>query len=147
MPLIFYPILQTGTGTTPITIRDVTDSSRVPITSYYIPSNSKSLLSGTSKTTIHFNVEMNEYTANEPNIDINKFTDTLFQTKYKTYIEDVFNSQRRLTKVTAFLPYKIFSSLELNDTIQLGQNNYRINSLKTNLTNGKTEFELLNTIL
>jgi hypothetical protein len=147
LPLIFYPILQTGTGTTPITIRDVTDSSRVPITSYYIPSNSKSLLSGTSKTTIHFNVEMNEYTANEPNIDINKFTDTLFQTKYKTYIEDVFNSQRRLTKVTAFLPYKIFSSLELNDTIQLGQNNYRINSLKTNLTNGKTEFELLNTIL
>ena len=147
LPLIFYPILQTGTGTTPITIRDVTDSSRFPITSYYIPSNSKSLLSGTNKTTIHFNVEMNEYTANEPNIDINKFTDTLFQTKYKTYIEDVFNSQRRLTKVTAFLPYKIFSSLELNDTIQLGQNNYRINSLKTNLTNGKTEFELLNTIL
>lgn len=147
LPLIFYPILQTGTGTTPITIRDVIDSSRVPITSYYIPSNSKSLLSATSKTTIHFNVEMNEYTANEPNIDINKFTDTLFQTKYKTYIEDVFNSQRRLTKVTAFLPYKIFSSLELNDTIQLGQNNYRINSLKTNLTNGKTEFELLNTIL
>jgi len=147
LPLIFYPILQTGTGTTPITIRDVIDSSRVPITSYYIPSNSKSLLSATSKTTIHFNVEMNEYTANEPNIDINKFTDTLFQTKYKTYIEDVFNSQRRLTKVTAFLPYKIFSSLELNDTIQLSQNNYRINSLKTNLTNGKTEFELLNTIL
>ena len=31
--------------------------------------------------------------------------------------------------------------------IQLGQNNYKINSLKTNLTNGKTEFELLNTVL
>jgi len=74
------------------------------------------------------------------------FTDTLFESKYKTYIEDVFNLQRRLTKVTAFLPYKIFSSLQLNDKIQLGQNDYRINSLKTNLTNGKTEFELLNTI-
>ena len=69
------------------------------------------------------------------------------KTKYKTYIQDVFNNQRRLTKVTAFLPYKIFSSLKLNDLIQLGQNNYKINSLKTNLTNGKTEFELLNTIL
>tara|TARA_R110002126_G_C10366111_1_gene493007 strand:- start:26 stop:241 length:216 start_codon:yes stop_codon:yes gene_type:complete len=28
--------------------------------------------------------------------------------------------------------------------IQLGQNNYKINSLTTNLTTGKTEFELLN---
>ena len=64
----------------------------------------------------------------------------------ENYIEDVFNLQRRLTKVTAFLPYKIFSSLQLNNKIQLGQNDYRINSIKTNLTNGKTEFELLNTI-
>ena len=144
LPLIFYPILQTGS--TPATIRDVPNSSRTPISSYYIPSNSKSLVSSISKFNINFNVEINEYTANESTININKFTDTLFQTKYKTYIEDVFNSQRRLTKVTAFLPYKIFSSLQLNNKIQLGQNDYRINSLRTNLTNGKTEFELLNTI-
>ena len=26
------------------------------------------------------------------------FTDTLFETKYKTYIQDVFNEKRRLTK-------------------------------------------------
>ena len=144
LPLIFYPILQTGS--TPATIRDVPNSSRTAISSYYIPSNSKSLVSGVSKFNINFNVEINEYTANESTVNINKFTDTLFQTKYKTYIEDVFNSQRRLTKVTAFLPYKIFSSLQLNNKIQLGQNDYRINSLRTNLTNGKTEFELLNTI-
>ena len=144
LPLIFYPILQTGS--TPATIRDVPNSSRTAISSYYIPSNSKSLVSSISKFNINFNVEINEYTANESTVNINKFTDTLFQTKYKTYIEDVFNSQRRLTKVTAFLPYKIFSSLQLNNKIQLGQNDYRINSLRTNLTNGKTEFELLNTI-
>ena len=144
LPLLFYPILQTNA--TDIVIRDGATVQSV-IDDYYIPSNSKSILSGTSKFNIHFNVEANEYTANESNVNINKFTDTLFETKYKSYIEDVFNNQRRLTKVTAFLPYKIFSSLQLNDTIQLGQNNYRINSLKTNLTNGKTEFELLNTIL
>jgi len=144
LPLLFYPILQTNA--TDIVIRDGATVQSV-IDDYYIPSNSKSILSGTSKFNIHFNVEANEYTANESNVNINKFTDTLFETKYKSYIEDVFNNQRRLTKVTAFLPYKIFSSLQLNDTIQLGQNNYRVNSLKTNLTNGKTEFELLNTIL
>ena len=135
MTILYLKLIRDGA-----TVQSVIDD-------YYIPSNSKSILSGTSKFNIHFNVEANEYTANESNVNINKFTDTLFETKYKSYIEDVFNNQRRLTKVTAFLPYKIFSSLQLNDKIQLGQNNYRINSLKTNLTNGKTEFELLNTIL
>ena len=52
-----------------------------------------------------------------------------------------------MIKVTAYLPLKIYYNLRLNDKIQLGQKNYRINSLKTNLTTGKTEFELLNTIV
>ena len=138
-PLLFYPIRQTSA--TNLSFRDTNPSGRVPITSYFIPSNSVSLNFAVSRDNLHFNRMVNEYTAN------NKFDNTLFKTKYQSYIEDAFNSQRRLTKVTAFLPYKIFSSLKLNDKIQLGQNNYRINSLKTNLTNGKTEFELLNTIL
>ena len=145
-PLLFYPILQ-DTSTTRIAFRNTIPNEKSFIDDYFIPSNSLALSPSTSKVNIHFRPMINEYLANESGQLSNDFTDTLFQTKYKTYIEDVFNRQRRLTKVTAFLPYKIFSSLELNDTIQLGQNNYRINSLKTNLTNGKTEFELLNTIL
>jgi len=39
---------------------------------------------------------------------------------------------------------KIYYNLELNNTIQLGQNNYWINSMTTDLTTGKTKFELLN---
>ena len=54
---------------------------------------------------------------------------------------------RRLTKVTAYLPFKIYYNLQLNDLIQLGQNNYKINSLKTNLITGKTDFELLNDVV
>ena len=73
--------------------------------------------------------------------------DTLFETEYKSYIESVFNPRKRMVKVTAYLPLKIYYNLRLNDKIQLGQINYRINSLKTNLTTGKTEFELLNTII
>jgi len=41
---------------------------------------------------------------------------------------------------------KVYYNLQLNDLIQLGQNNYKINSLTTNLTTGKTEFELLNDV-
>ena len=42
---------------------------------------------------------------------------------------------------------KILINLKLNDIIELGQSNYLINSLKTNLNTGKTQFELLNTVI
>jgi len=147
-PLLFYAVrVVNGTN---IRILNTPTVGFTNINDYFVPTNSKTLINTTSKVTIHFGDEMNEYLVNEDNtppISSSGFTDSLFETKYKSYIEDVFNNQRRLTKVTAFLPYKIFSSLKLNDRIQLGQNNYKINSLKTNLTNGKTEFELLNTVL
>ena len=146
-PLLFYPIRQTGLSTTRIAFRNTNPNLKSFIINYFIPSNSLTLTPLTSKVNIHFRPMINEYLANEDGGLANDFTDTLFETDYKTYIQDVFNSQRRLTKVTAYLPYKIFSSLKLNDRIELGQNSYKINSLKTNLTNGKTEFELLNTIL
>ena len=138
-PLLFYPIRQTSA--TEIAIRGTVEPiTKVAIDDYFIPSNSVSIDPNTNKDNLHFNLMRNEYT------NTSEFTDTLFKTKYKTYIQDVFNEGRRLTKVTAYLPMKIFLNLKLNDIIELGQNNYKINSLKTNLTTGKTDFELLNTV-
>ena len=142
-PLLFYPILNNGTS---IRIRDEETEDEDDITRYFIPSNSLALDCATSKVNIHFQNEINEYTARETG-DPTCFTDTLFETKYKTYIQDVFNEKRRLLKVTAYLPMKVYYNLQLNDLIQLGQDSYKINSMKTDLTTGKTEFELLNTIL
>ena len=142
-PLLFYPLRQSG-GTS-IRIRDTISDDYVDIDEYFIPSNSLALSSNTSKVNIHFGNEINEYQANEPG-DPLSFTDTLFMTKYINYIRDVFNLSRRITKVTAYLPMKIYYNLKLNDLIQLGQNNYKINSLTTNLSTGKTQFELLNDV-
>ena len=142
-PLLFYPILNNGTS---MRIIDADTTDEEDISRYFIPSNSLALDCATSKVNIHFQNEYNEYTAREPG-DPTCFTDTLFETKYKTYIQDVFNEKRRLVKVTAYLPMKVYYDLELNDLIQLGQDNYKINSMKTDLTSGKTELELLNTIL
>jgi hypothetical protein len=149
-PLLFYAIgIEDGT---PIRIRDTATASVEDIVDYVIPSNSTALLPSLNKFNIHFQNELNEYLANEPDSivagnDALGFTDTLFETEYKEYIQDVFNFRRRLLKVTAYLPMKIYYNLQLNDLIQLGQNSYKINSLTTDLTTGKTEFELLNTIL
>ena len=139
-PLIFYAIKKEVTsGDDIVAIRDGSANLSF-VMSYFVPSNSLSLDSTVSKSNINFSNEVNEYTLNTD------FTDTLFNDYYSTYIKDTFNRQRRLTKVTAYLPYKVFANLQLNDIIELGQDNYRINSLKTNLTTGKTEFELLNTV-
>ena len=147
-PLLFYGIPITN-GTS-IRIRDtvITDTV-VDIDDYIIPSNSFSIAPSTSKINIHFQNELNEYLANEPTGTENadEFTDTLFETEYKKYIQDVFNLRRRLVKVTAYLPMKVYYNLQLNDLIEIGQDRYKINSLTTDLTTGKTEFELLNTIL
>ena len=143
-PLIFYAIRQVNT--TNIRIRDTETTNKADIDDYFIPSNALALESSTSKVNIHFGNEINEYQAFQPSVDPLAFTDTLFYTKYRTYIRNVFDVSRRITKVTAYLPMKIYYNLQLNDLIQLGQENYKINSLTTNLTTGKTEFELLNDV-
>lgn len=149
-PLVFYPIRIVG-GTS-IRVRDTATPDVDDIVNYYIPSNSLALLPSTSKTNIHFQNEFNEYLANEPDSLVAGdnalgFTDTIFETEYKEYIQDVFSLSRRLLKITAYLPMKVYYNLQLNDLIEVGQSRYKINSMKTDLTTGKTEFELLNTIL
>ena len=149
-PLVFYPIRIVG-GTS-IRVRDTATPDVDDIVNYYIPSNSLALLPSTSKTNIHFQNEFNKYLANEPDSLVAGdnalgFTDTIFETEYKEYIQDVFSLSRRLLKITAYLPMKVYYNLQLNDLIEVGQSRYKINSMKTDLTTGKTEFELLNTIL
>ena len=141
-PLIFYrEFTPFGPTQTPIAFKETEASAPVEITTYNMPSNSWSLYPATSTSNINFSNEFNEYTLSTD------FTGTLFNNYYLNYIKDVFNEQRRLTKVTAYLPMKVYYNLQLNDLIELGQDRYKINSMKTDLTTGKTEFELLNTIL
>ena len=135
LPLIFYAI-EVSNGTS-IAINDAgTPGTITQIDDYIIPSNSLEV--GTSnETNINFNAEVNEYDGNE-------FLGTLFNNNYSTYINNVFTSNRRLVKVNAVLPQRIFHNLQLNDLIQIRQQNYQINSITTNLTNGKSQLELLN---
>lgn len=145
-PLLFYPIRQINqndqtipTTTPPISYRDTT-TTHSALTSFIIPSNSRTLSSSTSTDNIHFQNEVNEYTGDST------FTGTLFENYYKTYIQDIYNNKRRLTKVKAFLPLKMIYNLKLNDKISLNNNTYIINSVKTDLTTGKSDLELLNVV-
>lgn len=137
-PLLFYPIrIENGT-----TIRFLNDqqNDQTDIDDYYIPSNSISLSASTNDDAIHFNEEQNEYTPGDT------FDGTLFENYYKTYIQDVFDPKRRLIKVKAFLPLKILRKYTLADKFIINNQEYRINSITTNLKNGESDVELLNVV-
>ena len=135
-PLLFYPIRQTLT--TQIAFLN-SSTSQDPIVSYNIPSNSVALSSSTSSYNMNFFAEQNEYSPADSG-----FTNTLFQAYYSEYITSVFNPTNRITKVSAYLPLRILLNYTLADRFVIGANSYKINSIKTNLKNGKSEIELLN---
>ena len=144
-PLLFYPI-RTNTGGISFVDELTPDGeadNHVQISYVNLPSNSVELPSGatpTNRENINFNNEINEWTQNTA------FTGTLFQNYYRTYIEDIFNTKKRITKVTAYLPLNIFTKIRLNDQVIINQRKYTINTMTTNLLNGKTDFELLNIV-
>lgn len=133
-PLIFYPILQPVATA----ISFLGNGTHISTSDYNIPSNSVSYSSAFSKENINFYLENNEYTADTT------FTDTLFESYYKNYITSAFNEKNRITKVTAYLPIRIIRVLSVADKIIINGKQYKINSLKINLLDGKSDLELLN---
>lgn len=130
-PLLFYPIKQTSATA----ISFLTSSSnQSSLTQYYIPSNSVDI---TASQHLNFGAEVNEYF-------LNPFPASLYQTFYNTYISSVFNSSTRLYKYKAYLPLRIILNLTLADKLIAFDNLYKINSLKTNFTNGESSLELIN---
>ena len=101
-----------------------------------MPSNSE-VINDDQSNSLHFDVEFSEYTSSE-------LDNSLFSRFYQKYIESVFNSKNRLTKVSAVLPIVKTISIQLSDVIVIQGKKYRINSMTTNLKDGRTEFELIN---
>lgn len=140
MPVLFYPIQTIASSISARTL----GGSKVTISSPYMPSNSVSVFSDYLETgmsqSINFHAEIDEYAlvSNEK---------TLFKTYYETYIKDLFDEKKRLTKLTAEIPMSITEELELNDDIRIFDKLYRINSITTNFDTGKSELELTNILV
>jgi len=141
-PVLFYPIYQQNQDD----IRFLTDrpyvnpASNVDINDYYIPSNSVALLASSSTKNINYNQENNEYNITE------SMSGTLFQEYYSTYITEMFNTKRRLSRLTAYLPLNILLNYTLADRFEINTLSYKINSVTTDLKSGKSTIELLNEV-
>lgn len=66
----------------------------------------------------------------------------LYTNYHYNYLEPFFIARNRRLKLTSYLPSYILQSISLRDTIIYKGKEYRINSVKTNMQSGKSNFEL-----
>ncbi len=86
--------------------------------------------------TLHFNEEFDEWEREtNPN--------SLFNNFYKTYISGIYSPYARRVIVDAHLPSLIYSKIKLNDEVIINDIVFLIESIKTNLTTGKSSLRLL----
>jgi len=139
-PLLFYPILVNTGGISFVNTVNASNvaTSHKSLTSVNIPFNSVSNNSSTNDFQLNFNREINEWSGDTD------FADTLFSVYYSNYISSVFNTKQRLTKLKAYLPMRILLNYGLGDRFIVAGNQYKINSISTNLTTGESNIELLN---
>ena len=119
----------------------LTNTIRVQISSSQfinMPSNTE-VIDNTNSNSLHFSDELSEYTNTSIADDKN-----LFARFYSNYITNVFDPKNRITKVSAVLPVSKITDIELYDIIIIAGRRYRINTMKTNLKDGRTDFELIN---
>ena len=137
-PLLFYGINQSTSQSINFLKLDGTNEA---LTQYWKPSNSNE--NGTSTTppdySLNFDQEFDEWTL----VNYEAESNSLYEVFYKKYVEGVFDPTKRLFKVKAFLPANIVINYRLNDQIKIQDMVFRINSIKTDLTTGKSELELL----
>lgn len=156
-PLLFYPIL--NTLDVPISFVTGTDASGnfnavetiAAGASIIVPSNSRTLDGGVDNEeldNINFSLESNEYAAVDTNTTVKNlsFYKTLFYNYYYDYIASLFATKKRTVKVNANLPVSFLINYSLADTITIQGLKYKINSITTDLSTGKSNLELLNVV-
>lgn len=138
-PIIFYGVYSTPSSQysyVNAVNEDDEPTSRQPNLYHWRPCNSN-LSIVNNPPSLNFYPEADEYTSiTNPN--------TLFAQYHTTYITDLFQQSRRISKFTAYLPQRILLNLKLNDRLVINNQSYKINSITTNLLTGKSQLELLN---
>ena len=144
-PLLFYPIGMFSSSTDPISFIDAVNDDNVAISHKPLndvpcnmPFNTVTTFGSFNSFQLNFNTERSEWTGDTDH------DQSLFVKYYKNYIKSVFNTKQRLTKIKAYLPMRILLNYNLGDRFIVAGNQYKINSISTNLLTGESNIELLN---
>tara|TARA_A100000172_G_scaffold75793_1_gene58791 strand:+ start:3874 stop:6027 length:2154 start_codon:yes stop_codon:yes gene_type:complete len=115
----------------------VIDSSSNTVTGLNITAyNAASSVSADGNHSLNFGAEYDEF-----NKSVN--TNSLFSRFYQNYILQTFNQNARIIKVSARLPVSFILNYRVNDVILIEGQEYYINSIKIDLTTGKSDLDLI----
>ena len=115
----------------------VIDSSSNTVTGLNITTyNAPSSVSADQNHSLNFGAEYDEF-----NKSVN--TNSLFSRFYQNYILQTFNQNARIIKVSARLPVSFILNYRVNDVILIDGQEYYINSIKIDLTTGKSDLDLI----
>ena len=103
---------------------------------YVTQFNRASNATSNNSQSLNFGEEIDEYTG----ISV---VHSLFDLFYRDYISSLFDKTSRIVKYTAILKLKTLLSYKMNNKVLVNGLAYRINTIKTNLTSGKSEVELI----
>ena len=136
-PLIFYLAGQIrGTSAFAYIAMNDAKSSK---TDFHLVSNVNSDVAGTVTKTLNFGTEVDPYL-------LQGFATGLYNTYWKDYITDLYDTSRRTFQYSGQLPLGLMLALKINDKLTIGERNYIINQMKLNLSTGETQMELLNDV-
>jgi len=145
-PLLFYGIKVTGANS--MAFIDGAASQSQSVSTYYRPSNTNEPVERNALLEFEtpadyqltFDAELDEFTS----FDAGDVTNSLFSRFYKKYINSVFDADKRIYIINAFLPPKVLTIVKMNDQLKIQDTVFRINSIVTSLTTGKSKLELIN---
>jgi hypothetical protein len=83
------------------------------------------------------------FSADESTLLFEPSTNNLFKTYYFDYLSSLYNLKNRLVTVKALLPVSVLSSIQLNDRLVIRDKRYIINEMKSKITTGEVEFQLM----
>lgn len=69
---------------------------------------------------------------------------SLFKNFWSDWISSIYSKKQRKIGYKATLPARLVDTLELNDSLIIGSNRYRINDFTVDLASGETDFTLFN---
>ena len=136
-PLIFYVAGQIR-GTTTFSYVDMGDSENSKTDFHLISNVNSDVATGVTKT-LNFGTEVDPYL-------LQGFSTGLYNTYWKDYITDLYDTSRRTFMYKGQLPLGLMLALKINDKLTIGERNYLINQMKLNLSTGEAQMELLNDV-
>ena len=136
-PLIFYAAGAIR-GTTTFSYVDMGDNENSK-TDFWQVGNVNNITAESVTKTLNFGTEVDPYL-------LQGFSQGLYNTYWKDYITDLYDTSRRTFMYSGQLPIGLMLALKINDKLTIGERNYIINQMKLNLSTGETQMELLNDV-